>query len=91
MIDNALAVDFGGGVFQPTAFGVVKSIAEHYTLNVIGQQSLNVFAHVVGIRLAGLWANVKGGDTLVAMLGQFRFDALSLILGIGERSPADRN
>lgn len=86
---DGFAVDFSGGVLKHTALGVVEPAAEYHSVNVIGQQILNIFAHVVGIRFAGLRANVKGCDALVAMLGQFRFDILGLTFGIVERSPAD--
>ena len=86
---DGFAVDFGGGVLKQTALGVVEPAAEYHSVNIIGQQSLNIFAHVVGVRIAGLRANVKGCDALVPMLGQFRFDILGLTLGIVERAAGD--
>ncbi len=79
LVNNVLAVDLGGSVLQPTAVGVVKATAEHNTLDVIGQQRLNVAAHVVAIRLVRLRANVKGCDTLVAVRLKLGLDTLYLV------------
>ena len=84
--DNAFAVDFGGGVFQPTAFGVVKASAEHHALNVIGQQRLYVAAHIVAIGLVRLRADVKRCDTFVAVWLQLCLDTLGLVFRLVERS-----
>ncbi len=84
-----LAINLRGGVFQLTAFGVVKATAEHNTLYVVGQQRLYVVSHVVGIRLVRFRADVKGRDALVAMRLQLGLDTLCLIFGLVEWSSAD--
>ena len=57
---DGFAVDFGGGVLKQTALGVVEPAAEYHSVNIIGQQSLNIFAHVVGIRLPDSGQTSKG-------------------------------
>lgn len=79
MIDDLLAVDLCGGVLQPTAFGVLKAGTENHAVDVVGQQRLNVAAHVVAIGLVRLRANVKGFDTLVTMRLQLGLDTLGLV------------
>lgn len=76
-------------MFQHTAFGIVKAVAEYNAINVFVQNGLNVSAHVVFIGLARLRADVKGCDTLVAMWRERGFYALGMIFGLMERSAAD--
>ena len=74
-----------------TAFGVLETDAEHDGMNVIGQQSLDVAPHVVGVRHIRRRAYIKWGDALVAVMLQLCLDDLSLIFGLVERSAADRD
>lgn len=84
-----LAVDLRGGVLQHTASGVMKAVAEHNSLDVLVQNGLNVAAHVVAIGFSRLRADIKGCNTLVAGVCEYRLDALCMILGLMERPAAD--
>lgn len=76
-------------MFQHTAFGIVKAVAEHNAINVVVQNGLNVAAHAVAVGLARLRADVKGCDTLVAIRRERGFYALGMIFGLMERPAAD--
>lgn len=78
-------------MFQHTAFGIVKAVAEYNAINVFVQNGLNVAAHAVAVGLARLRAYVKGCNTLMAMWRERGFYALGMIFGLVERSPADWN
>ena len=57
----------------------MEAIAEHNSLNVPVQNGLNVAAHVVAIRLSRLRADIKGCDTLVAGVCEYRLDTVCMI------------
>ena len=76
-------------MFQHTAFGIVKAVAEHNAINVVVQNCLNVAAHVIAIRLPWLRADIKGCYTLVAMWRERGFYAFGMIFGLMERPAAD--
>lgn len=76
-------------MFQHTALGVVKAVAEHNSINVFVQNGLNVAAHVIAIRLPRLRADIKGCYTLVAIRRERNFYALGMILSLMQRPAAD--
>lgn len=76
-------------MFELTTLGVVEAVAKHHAVDVIGQKCLYIASHIVGVGLAGLRANIKWSDTLVAMRRKSRLDALGMIFGLMQRPAAD--